>query len=111
MDDGLLRELIDLQKEENQLLKKYLWRLRFSLLSLLLLTTATAIGLGFLVYEKQAKIVLPAPTAPTTSTNAPTTSTGTYQVWSSGTLSPSDSSIQSFSSPPSATFDSTLPAQ
>jgi hypothetical protein len=62
VDDQLLRELIDLQKEENQLLKKYLWRLRFSLLSLLLLTTATAIGLGFLVFEEQAKVVPPAPT-------------------------------------------------
>ena len=46
-----LKVLIDLQREQNALLKKYLWRLRFSLLSLLLLTTATAVGLGILVYK------------------------------------------------------------
>jgi hypothetical protein len=78
MDDGLLRELIDLQKEENQLLKKYLWRLRFSLLSLLLLTTATAVGLGFLVYEQKTKVTKV--TQP-----APTTPTGVYSVWSAPT--------------------------
>jgi hypothetical protein len=50
MDDQL-QQLIDLQKEQNQLLKRYLWRFRFSLLGLLLLTTATAIGLGVLVYQ------------------------------------------------------------
>jgi hypothetical protein len=42
----LLRELITLQKEQNTLLKRYLWRLRFSLLTLLLITTATAVTLG-----------------------------------------------------------------
>ena len=65
MDDGLLKELIGLQREENQLLRRYLWRLRFSLLSLLLLTTAIAISLGFLVVKEQAKVVPPAP-APST---------------------------------------------
>jgi hypothetical protein len=55
MDDQL-QQLIELQKEQNQLLKKYLWRLRFSLLSLLLLTTITAIGLGLLVYREQARV-------------------------------------------------------
>ena len=62
-----LKVLIDLQREQNALLKKYLWRLRFSLLSLLLLTTATAVGLGILVYKS--------PSA------SPTTPTGTLQVW------------------------------
>jgi hypothetical protein len=50
MEDQL-RELINLQKEQNQLLKKHLWRFRFSLWFLMLLTTATAVGLGLLVYQ------------------------------------------------------------
>lgn len=57
MDDQL-QELINLQREQNQLLKKYLWRLRFSLLGLLLLTTATAIGLGVVVHQTP-KVVTP----------------------------------------------------
>jgi hypothetical protein len=68
MDDQL-QELINLQREQNQLLKKYLWRFRFSLLSLLLLTTATAIGLGLLAFREQSKrtptataVFAPAPT-------------------------------------------------
>lgn len=60
--DNQLQQLIDLQKEQNALLKKYLWRLRFSLLTLLLLTTGTAIGLGALTYSLRSP---PAPTAPT----------------------------------------------
>jgi hypothetical protein len=76
MDDQL-QELINLQKEQNQLLKKYLWRFRFSLLFLMLLTTATAVGLGLLVYQDQR------PTA----TAMPTTTTPTTPLWSSsGTL-------------------------
>lgn len=62
MDDQL-QQLIDLQREQNQLLKKYLWRFRFSLMSLLILTTITAIGLGFLVYQDQTKVVPPTPTS------------------------------------------------
>ena len=58
MDDQL-QELINLQKEQNQLLRKYLWRFRFSLLFLMLLTTATAIGLGLLVYRNQPKVIQP----------------------------------------------------
>jgi hypothetical protein len=54
MDDQL-QELINLQREQNQLLKKYLWRFRFSLLTLLLLMTITAAGLGFLVYQDRAR--------------------------------------------------------
>ena len=50
MDDQL-QQLIELQKEQNQLLNRYLWRFRFSLLSLLLLTTFTAVGLGVVVYQ------------------------------------------------------------
>lgn len=54
MDDQL-QELINLQKEQNQLLKKYLWRFRFSLMALLLVTTATAAGLGLFVYQSTQK--------------------------------------------------------
>jgi hypothetical protein len=71
MDDQL-QQLIELQKEQNQLLKKYLWRFRFSLLFLLLLTTATAIGLGILVYRDQSKVV---PAAPITVWSAAPTAT------------------------------------
>jgi hypothetical protein len=52
--DAHLQKLVELQIEQNQLLKRYLWRFRFSLLTLLLLTTATCCGLGFLVYREQA---------------------------------------------------------
>jgi hypothetical protein len=48
------QQIVELLKEQNQLLKRHLWRFRFSLLALLLLTTATAIGLGFLVYKPQS---------------------------------------------------------
>ena len=54
--DSQLQRLIELQSEQNQLLKKYLWRLRFSLLALLLLTTLICCVLGFLVYKQQAAI-------------------------------------------------------
>jgi hypothetical protein len=63
MDDQL-QQLIELQKEQNQLLKKHLWRLRFSILSLLLLTTAIAIGLGIVVYQTRPNANTPTPTRP-----------------------------------------------
>ena len=63
MEDKL-QTLIDLQREQNQLLKRYLWRFRFSLMALLLLTTATAIGLGLMVYQNRPKVVQPTPTTP-----------------------------------------------
>ena len=74
--DGQLQELINLQKEQNQLLKKYLWRFRFSLLFLMVLTTAIAVGLGLLAYQDKQ------PTA----TTMPTTVIPTTGTWSSGTL-------------------------
>jgi hypothetical protein len=52
MDDQLQR-LIELQTEQNQLLKRYLWRFRFSLLTLLVLTTAICCTLGFIIYKQQ----------------------------------------------------------
>ena len=53
MNDDLVRELVDLQREQNALLKKHLWRLRFSLLTLLLLTTASAVCLGIVMVRIQ----------------------------------------------------------
>src|SRR6185369_11149728 len=61
----LLQRLIQLQTEQNELLKKHLWRLKFSLLTLLVLTTAICCGLGLMVYQERAArraVVLPAPT-------------------------------------------------
>jgi hypothetical protein len=51
MNDELARELVELQREQNMLLKKHLWRLRFSLLTLLLLTTASAVCLGLIMVQ------------------------------------------------------------
>ncbi len=53
MDDQL-QQLINLQKEQLELLKKHLWRLRFSQLTLLLLTTGSCIALGYMSYQNRA---------------------------------------------------------
>src|SRR4051812_6505607 len=58
MEDQL-QQLIELQKEQNQLLRRYLWRLRFSLLGLLILTTVTAIGLGVVAYQTRPPKISP----------------------------------------------------
>jgi len=44
--DSQLQQVIELLAEQNRLLKRYLWRIRFSLLTLLVLTTLVAVGLG-----------------------------------------------------------------
>jgi hypothetical protein len=49
--DNHAQEMVGLLREQNQLLKKHLWRLRFSLFSLLLLTTLSCITLGYLTYR------------------------------------------------------------
>ena len=92
MDDKsteLLGQILATQKEQTELLRRYLWRFRFSLLSLLLLTTATAVGLGVLAYQnhKQAAVAVPSPAV-----------SGTISTWSapSGTL-------QLYSAPPTLT--------
>jgi hypothetical protein len=59
VNDELVRELIELQREQNALLKRHLWRLRFSLMTLLLLSTATAVGLGFLTYRLRSRPIAP----------------------------------------------------
>jgi hypothetical protein len=66
--DNQLQELIELQKEQNQLLKKHLTRIRFSLWALLVLMTLTAVGLGAGVYLTRPKG--PTPFAGTTGPTA-----------------------------------------
>jgi len=51
--DAQLQQIIELQTEQNQLLKRYLWRFRFSLITLLLLTTIICCCLGFVIYTQQ----------------------------------------------------------
>jgi hypothetical protein len=53
------QELVQLMREQNELLKRYLWRLRFSLLGLLLLTTGIAFGLGIVAYKQQSQTIGP----------------------------------------------------
>jgi hypothetical protein len=85
MDDQL-QQLIHLQREQNELLKKHLWRFRFSLLTLLLITTATAMGLGFLVYRQQSPANPPATTIPLFSRSP--TSQGTLTINTFETIPP-----------------------
>ena len=61
--DEQLQQLIELQKKQNALLEKHLWRFRFSLLFLMLMTTGLCFALGFLVYKQQPQRTFPAPTA------------------------------------------------
>ena len=69
MDEELkqiLRQLVDAQREQTELLRKHvlpLWtRIRFSLLALLLLMTVVAIGSGFTVWAvRSANTPPPAP--------------------------------------------------
>jgi hypothetical protein len=49
--DAQLKQLIERQAEQNQLLKNQLRWLKFSLLTLLLLATASCCCLGFLIHE------------------------------------------------------------
>jgi hypothetical protein len=49
----LLTRLVTLQEEQNQLLKKHLTRIKFSLWTLLLLTTGICLLLGVNAYRQQ----------------------------------------------------------
>jgi hypothetical protein len=60
----LLRQILEAQKQQNAFLQRYLWRLRFSLLSLLLLMSVLAVGLGFVAFTNK-------PTAPAAPVAAP----------------------------------------
>jgi hypothetical protein len=53
------QQIIELLREQNQLLKKYLWRVRFSLLFLMLMTTAICLGLAIVVYQGTPKVAAP----------------------------------------------------
>ena len=55
--DEQLQQLINLQKEQVELLKKHLWRLRFSLLTLMLLTTGSCIALGYMACQNRASSI------------------------------------------------------
>jgi hypothetical protein len=63
----LLRQLLDAQREQTELLRKHvlpLWtRIRFSLLALLLLMTAVALGSGFTVWAVRSANTPPPATA------------------------------------------------
>jgi hypothetical protein len=61
------QRIVELLVEQNELLKKHLVRLKFSLLSLLLLMTATCCGLGFVMWTQYHPRIYPIPfSAPTT---------------------------------------------
>ena len=72
MDEELkqiLRQLVDAQREQTELLRKHvlpLWtRIRFSLLALLLLMTVVALGSGFTVWAVRSANTPPPATATT----------------------------------------------
>jgi hypothetical protein len=94
MDDQLQR-LIELQTEQNQLLKRYLWRFRFSLLTLLVLTTMICCSLGVMLYKQQSArpvIVSPAPTGVWTSSGTLSIAPApTLNTWSGLTSLPDGS--------------------
>jgi hypothetical protein len=81
MDDEskqLLRQLVDAQREQTELLRKHalpLWtRIRFSLLALFVLTTLMATGFGFTVLAIRS-MTASSTTRPTGATYTWTTST------------------------------------
>ena len=94
----LLRQLLDSQREQTELLRKHLpplWtRVRFSLLGLLLLMTLAAAGLGFTVWQIRKPsgpptITLSAPMTPLPVSNNPSgtwSSTGTLTLNGSPSL-------------------------
>jgi hypothetical protein len=106
MNDELVRELVDLQREQNALLKKHLWRLRFSLLTLLLLTTASAVCLGILMVKIRNQpagtgagvITLTGPT--TWSSSSPT---GTLRI-NANVVTPQPAMAPTLDAPPASPF-------
>jgi hypothetical protein len=85
MDDEskqLLRQLVDAQKEQTELLRKHVlpsWtRIRFSLLALFVLMTLMATGVGFTALAIRSRNASTSPTAITVQT-AP--KAGSLQLW------------------------------
>ncbi len=80
--EQLLRDLIAGQKEQTELLRQHLTRIKFSLRALLLLMTGLAIGMWFIAYEYRPSPIramttvytpfpqIAAPYAPSVSPNA-----------------------------------------
>jgi hypothetical protein len=68
-DNELLAKLVRLQEEQNELLKKHLFRMRFSVATLLLLMTLVCITLGILFFVSEP----PAPSRPSAPLAVPTT--------------------------------------
>ena len=85
MDDevkNLLRQILLVQQEQAAVIKRYLpplWtKIRFSLLALLLAMTATAIGMGLVVYSSSnSKTIPPVVPAPSVIFPPPTSPQGT----------------------------------
>ncbi len=67
MDDEskqLLQQLCDLQKEQNDLLRKHLLRLRFSVRTLLIVMTLVAIVLGLVAWRNEVRTSTTNPPSP-----------------------------------------------
>jgi hypothetical protein len=65
----LLEKLVGLQEEHNALFKKHLFRLRFSLLGLLVLMTLTCLLCGFSAYGIRQILYPPTPMPPALGNN------------------------------------------
>ena len=76
--DAQLQQIIELQTKQNQLLEKHLWRFRFSLLTLLVLTTGICICLGVMIYSRPTS-PLPAPAGFWTGIYSPATGNAQMQ--------------------------------
>jgi hypothetical protein len=70
--DNQLQRIIELHTEQNELLKKHLVRLKFSLMSLLVLMTITCCGLGFLMWGRYHPLIYPVPVSGPTTYVTPT---------------------------------------
>jgi hypothetical protein len=97
MDDQLLEKLVRLQEEQNELLRKNLWRVKFSLFALMLLMTLSAVGLGTGVYLTRPKAtpVIPLVTAPANPRTSSGMGPGMGMGPSRGRMMNSDSTVPS----------------
>jgi hypothetical protein len=84
--DNQLQRLVELQMEQNELLKRHLVRLKFSLMSLLLLTTATCCGLGFLTWLHYHPSIYPLSTPTVYVAPAPYGNVQPAPAWPSGSV-------------------------